>query len=277
MVDTSQMSSNLDNSTPSTIYELPIVDKSTNSNEMNGSLSSVSSAGSSIVITDSLTGMEDFPGFAAGDPELADNVLDPFQGIFYHMMPLHDSTNIMFYNQANFNNIMIVLSKQFSFPTEGTKKFQLKTHVEQKKCILSIDKDIMSLCASGPGHMAWKDKEFRNLGENLFRTFIRNNESLLSKNSTQNQEDNGAVINETMEPETEPPAGAAPQQPGQVTDFTHLQDSPVIIQISALIDMISTLQGQINTLTRQVNGLVSRLLTSLCTEQLIRLLQVLQL
>ena len=37
-------------------------------------LSSLSSAGSSTVISDSLTAMEEFPGFAAGDTESDDNV-----------------------------------------------------------------------------------------------------------------------------------------------------------------------------------------------------------
>ena len=103
-------------------------------------MSSVSSARSSMVITDSLTAMEDFPGFATADTESDDNVSDPFQGIFYHIMSLQDSTNILSYNQAIFDSIMTVLSKQFRFPSEETKNIQLK---DQRKCTLSIDKTVM--------------------------------------------------------------------------------------------------------------------------------------
>ena len=233
-------------------------------------MSSVSSARSSMVITDSLTAMEDFPGFATADTESDDNVSDPFQGIFYHIMSLQDSTNILFYNQAIFDSIMTVLSKQFRFPSEETKKFQLKTYVDQRKCTLSIDKTVMSLCASGHGHMSWKEKVFRKLGENLFRTFVKENNSLLNTNmvnetvsenqdSTQNQKDNEVLINATVEePENEPPTGPTAQQSEQVINFTHLQDSPVIRQISSLMDMISALQGKITTLSRQVNNLVQQ-------------------
>ena len=141
--------------------------------KMEDSMSSLSSAGSSIVISDSLTAMEEFPGFAAGDTESDDNVSDPFQGIFYHIMSLQDSTDILFYNKPIFKNILTVLSKQFSFPSEETVKFQLKTYLDHKKCILCIDKSVMSLCASGPGHISWKQKIFRKLAQNVFRTFVQ--------------------------------------------------------------------------------------------------------
>ena len=230
--------------------------------KMEDSSSSLSSAGSSIVISDSLTAMEEFPGFAAGDTDSDDNVSDPFQGIFYHIMSLQDSTDILFYNKPIFKNILTVLSKQFSFPSEETVKFQLKTYLDQKKCILRIDKSVMSLCASGPGHISWKQKIFRKLAQNVFRTFVQENSSLLDINMVSTsftQEDNEALIDEAVEePETEPPTGAEAQQPEQVVEYTHLQDSPVIRQISTLMDMISTLQGQITTLTTQVNDLVQQ-------------------
>ena len=276
----------LNDSTTSTVYELPIhtAIMNTPSNRMNESLNSVSSAGSSIVITDSLTAMEDFPGFASGDPE-SDNVSDPFQAVFYHIMPLQDSTNILFYKEAIFNSVLTVLSKQFRFPSEETKKFQLKTHLDQRKCILAIDKTVMSVCASGPGHMSWKEKVFSKLGANLFRAFVKENGSLLNTNivnetvssqdSTHFQGDNETIINETAEePETEPPAGAvSSQQPRQVTDLTCLQDSPVIRQISTLMDMISNLQGQITTLDKSMIWF-NKLQSSLHSELWIRLVSV---
>ena len=265
MADNSQSSSQLTDATNSTIYRLneSALDKSI---RLEDSVNYVSSAGSSMVNTDSLT-VEDFPGFTAGDLETDCHVSDPFQGIFYHMMPLQDTTSILFYNKPILDNILTVLSKQFRFPSEVTKKFQIKTHVDHNKCILRIDKTIMSICASGPGHALWKEKCFRNLAEIIFKTFVEETNTLLntnrvsdilstSQNSTHIPEDNEVIINETVEePVTEPPAGPVTQQPEQVA-FTHQNDTPVIRRISILMDMISTMQGEINRLTKEVNELV---------------------
>ena len=145
MADSSQISSSLTESTNSTIYRLDVSsrDKTT---KMEDSINSESSAGSSMLTTYSLT-IEDFPGFTAGDPESDHHASDPFQGILYHMMPLQDSTSILFYNKPIFNNILSVLSKQFTFPSEGTKKFQLKTYLGKSKCYIGIDTVVMSICA----------------------------------------------------------------------------------------------------------------------------------
>ena len=72
--------------------------------------------------------------------------MDPFQGIFYHAMPLQDSTNILFYNKPMFNNILLVFSKQFKFPHEATKKFSVTTHVDSKICKINVYRDVTSLC-----------------------------------------------------------------------------------------------------------------------------------
>ena len=145
-------------------------------------MNSVSSVGSNITISDSLTAMEDFPGFWPGDVELDENVTDPFQGIFYHIMPLQDSI-FLFYNKPLFNTILTVLSKQFKCPPEETKKFSVKTHVDSKKCNLSIDKDVMSICANGPRHVSWKEKSFKKLAENLFISFVKETSTLLKTDS----------------------------------------------------------------------------------------------
>ena len=233
---------------------------------MEDSVNSVYSAGSSMVNTDSLT-VKDFPGFTAGDLETDYNSSDPFQGIFYHMMPLQDTTSILFYNKPIFNSILTVLSKQFRFPSEGRKTFQLKSYLNKNKCFLRIDTTIMSICASGPGHTLWTERCFKKMAENIFKTFVEETNTLLnanrvndtlstSQNSTQNPEDNEIIINETVEdPEAEPPARPGAHQPEQVA-FTHLHAPPVIRKISILMDMISTMQGEMAKLTKEVNDLV---------------------
>lgn len=192
------------------------------------------------------------------DPD--SEITDPFQGIFYHMMPLQDSTNILFYNKPLFNNILSVLSKQFQFPPAETKKFSLITHVDKKRCTLTKARDILSIYASGPGQISWKEKAFKKLAENMFKTYV--NQTLYRTQQARcinmhgNEVGNQSLITNTaQEPEAEPPTEQVTQQPEQL-EFARLKDSPVVRQISTLMDMISTLQGQITTLTKQVNHLV---------------------
>ena len=179
MADSTQNSSSVANSTNSTIYRLngSAHERLT---RMEDSVNSVSSAASSMG-TDSLT-VEDFNGFTSGDLNSDYHVSDPFQGIFYHLMHLQDTTTVLFYNRPIFINILTVLSKQYKFPSEETKKFQLKTYVDKNKCILKIDMTMMSVCASGPGHTLWKDKCFKQLAESIYRTFIDETNTLLNTN-----------------------------------------------------------------------------------------------
>ena len=142
------------------------------------SVHSLSSAETSVEVSDSLTSLEDFSGFGASDPD--SEVTDPFQGIFYHVMPQQDSTNILFYNKPVFNSILSVLSKHFQFPEAESKKFSLKTHVDRKKCNLIVDREMMSIYASGPGQVSWKEKTFKKLAENMFRTFVKQTTTLLN-------------------------------------------------------------------------------------------------
>lgn len=85
-----------------------------------------SSPGSSVLLADSRA-MEELSGF---ESNLDSDMSDPFNNIFYHMMPAKDSTNSLFYNKPLFNNILTVLSKEFKFPSEDTKKFHIRTHVD---------------------------------------------------------------------------------------------------------------------------------------------------
>ena len=267
MADSTQNSSSVANSTNSTIYKLngSAHERLT---RMEDSVNSVSSAASSMG-TDSLT-VEDFNGFTSGDLNTDNHLSDPFQGIFYHLMHLQDTTTVLFYNRPIFNNILTVLSKQYKFPSEETKKFQLKTYVDKNKCILKIDRTMMSVCASGPGHTLWKDKCFKKLAESIYRTFIDETNTQLNTNrvsetlptiqdTTQNSEDNELIINDTLEePEAQLPTGPEIQQPEQVA-FTHLQDSLVIRKITILMDMISTMRGEMSKLTKEVNYLAQKL------------------
>ena len=85
---------------------------------------SVFSAESSIIITQSVTSEAEFDGFAIDDTET--NIMDLYQGIFYHAMPLQDGTNIMFYNKPMFNNILVVLRNNSNSYRKQTRNYPLK-------------------------------------------------------------------------------------------------------------------------------------------------------
>ena len=151
-------SSGLADSTISTVYRLngsanTSLEESVNSTGLNESTKSSSltdsSNSSSILLTDSSHTLDDFPGFSQDDASPDLEMRDPFNAIFYHVMPLKDTTNIIFYNRPLYENILSVLSKQFAnFPSKNAKKFRIKTHVDGLQCFLTIDRTIMSIHCS---------------------------------------------------------------------------------------------------------------------------------
>ena len=230
-----------------------------------------SSNGSSVLLenSDSLALQDDWSGVSKSDLEL--EVMDPFHRIFYHLMPSKEDTTIMFYNKPLYNNLLTVLSKQFKFPSEDSQTFTVKMHVKDKKaCFLHIDKRINSIRASGPGHLHWRENNFKTMSENMFRSFVKETNSVLNSSNTTDNQDNYSLSasqastqpNQSMTnyittegTEEEPPVVLIEDQ--QV-DNTSLQDAPVLHHITALIDMIHKQQNILSYLTRQVNRLVER-------------------
>ena len=66
------------------------------------------------------------------------------------------------------------------FHQENARKFRVKTHMVGLQCFLHIDRSVMSLCASGPGHISWKEKHFKRLSENIYRSFVQRINSILN-------------------------------------------------------------------------------------------------
>ena len=220
--------------------------------------------------SDSLALQDDWSGVSKSDLEL--EVMDPFHRIFYYLMPSKEDTTIMFYNKPLYNNLLAVLSKQFKFPSEDTQTFTVKMHVKDKKaCFLHIDKRINSIRASGPGHLYWRENNFKTMSENMFKSFVKETNSVLNSSNTSNNQDNESLsasqastqpnqsgTNYTVTTEVteeEPPVVLIEDQ--QV-DPTSLQDAPVLHHITALIDMIHKQQNILSHLTRQVNRLVEQ-------------------
>ena len=181
-------------------------------------------------------------------------------------MPLKDSTTITFYHRPLYEDTLTALSKEYAnFPSGNARISPVKTHVDGLQCFLHIDRRVMSLCASGSGHISWKEKHFKRLLENIYRSFVQRTNSRLSINTGL------VVINDSLSASQ---ISTQPNQSGLLhcnteeeipavlitgqSAATLSQDSPVMKQISILKDMINSLHGQITVLSNQVNKLVSQ-------------------
>ena len=132
-------------------------------------------------MTDNSHTLDDFSGYSQGDISPDSDIKDPLNAIFYHVSPLKDSTNITFYNRPLYENIIQVLGKDFAnFPSKSAKTFRIKTHVDRQQCFLTIDRSVLSLCASGPGHTLWREKTFKKLSENMYKSFVKETNSVLN-------------------------------------------------------------------------------------------------
>ena len=284
MADSLHNSSSLTNTTDSTIFRLDgssntILDEFllANFNGLNESTKSNNSTnGSSIQLTDSSHTIDDFPGFAQGDDCPDTENKDPFKDVFYHISPLKDSTNILFYNRPLYEGILSTLSKEFAnFPPLSTTKFRVKTHVDGLQCILTMERSVLSLCASGPGHSLWKEKNFKKLSENMYRSFVKETDSVLntslldqdkeslSASQVSTQPNQSGLITIMEEAREETPGVIRTQELPDIA--TDPQDTPVMRRICILMDMIHSLQGGVNTmqaeirtLTKEVNELASQ-------------------
>ena len=272
--------STLSGATDSTIYRLnestsTILDELANYN-FNGTSMSTSTnntTSNSTQLTDSSHTIDDFPGFAPGDDCPKSEVDDLFHDVFYHVTPLKDSTNIIFYNRKLYEMVLTGLSQEYAdFPTQNTKKFRVKTHVDGLQCILTMERSVLSICASGPGHQVWKQKKFKKLSENMYRGYVKNTNSALDTSvNIQDKESLSASLVSTQPNqsglitilEEGTPGGIRIQeQPDIATDP---QDTPVMRRICIMMDMIhslqngvSTMQNEIRTLTKEVNELASQ-------------------
>ena len=157
-------------------------------------------------------------------------VNDPFNNVFYRTIPSQKSTHIHFYARPLFNMVLSMLEKEFSTPGEDVNKFLLKTHIKGKKCHINVDRNDCTILATGPGHVNWKENNFKRMAKHMFKNFV-------DKTNSEN-------VAETISMDNTPSA------------------NPIMKNISALMDMIHSLQGEVDKLTKEVNKLVQQATTS---------------
>lgn len=97
---------------------------------------------------------------------------DPFNSVFYRVLPSANKTHIHFYATPLFKTILSVLEKEFCIPGEDVNKFMLKTYIEGKRCQITVDRTDLSIVATGPGHVYWKERNFRKMTFNMFKEFV---------------------------------------------------------------------------------------------------------
>lgn len=167
-------------------------------------------------------------------------VIDLFNGIFYHLIPSVENTKILFYNKPLFGSILYVLANEFKTPQDQASNFTLKTHVDGKKCIIKVDKNDLSFHISGPGHTMWVGNNFRKMTTHMYENFVQDTNAAL--NLTQRNPDPSPV-----------PAHNCTQNTAVESD----KSSPNInMEILTLKETISVMQAQIVSLTSQVDKLL---------------------
>ena len=191
----------------------------------------------------------EFSGFSEN---YSSEITDPFDSIFYHMMPSKDSTGIFFYTKPLFNSIIAALDKEFKIPENSFKQFSLKTHVDGKRCSIKVDKVDMTITLSGPGHVCWREKNFKKLTINMFNNFVDETKTVLYTSC--NATSAGVPVHDSKNDSTISLDQTSIAHPKPLVELD--RESPLMRNISALMDMIHSLQGQVATLTAQMNKLV---------------------
>lgn len=135
------------------------------------------SSTSSIVFSDE--SQYDLSGFSNECLEIK----DPFDSIFYRVMPSRESTIIRFYTKPIFNNIISVLDKEFKVSENSSRKFSVKTHAERKRCTIHVDKTDLTISLTGPGQVKWRENSFRKITVNMFNNIASATQTVLNASS----------------------------------------------------------------------------------------------
>ena len=158
---------------PDTQQSVSLLPQDSNQQQHEGSESTVSISDVSQI---------EISGFSNDDITGTDHtmeVTDPFNSIFYHIIPSKNSSNIMFYTKPLFNSIISVLDKEFKIPEDNIKMFTLKTYINGKRCSIHIDRSDLTISITGPGHALWRANNFRKLTVHMFQNFVNETNSVL--------------------------------------------------------------------------------------------------
>ena len=199
----------------------------------------------------------EFSGYSSVTPsggEYSSEIGDPFNSVFYRVIPSQNATHIHFFVEPIFKNILSVLEKEFHTPGEEIKKFLLKTHVDGHRCHIYVDRSDLTITATGPSHVSWKERIFRKMTLNMFKKFVDQTNASLTTNTVNSvtQLATGEIDTSAHQKDS-----SLPHEIQGMNNTGNVDPSPQQ-SITALMDKIHSLQGEINVLRTEVNKLVTK-------------------
>ena len=205
----------------------------------------------------------EFSGYSSVTPsggEYSSEIGDPFNSVFYRVIPSENATHIHFFVEPIFKNILSVLENEFNTPGEESKKFLLKTHVDGQRCHIYVDRGDLTITATGPSHVSWKERIFRKMTRNMFKKFVDQTNASLNNNTANNvtQTATGEADSSTSMHQND---SSLPHGIQEMNNSRTIDPSPQQ-SITALMDKIHSLQGEINVLRTEVNKLVTKVTAS---------------
>ena len=198
----------------------------------------------------------EFSGYSNVIPsggEYSSEIGDPFNSVFYRVIPSENATHIHFFVEPIFKSIISVLEKEFHTPGAEINKFLLKTHVDGKRCHICVDRTDLTIVVTGPGHTCWKERNFRKMTLNMFKKFVDHTNASLTTNTEESVTPRATGKMDSSS--THQGDNTLPNEMIVIND-SRASDIPLQQNITALIDKIHSLQRDMNTLRTEVNKLV---------------------
>ena len=190
---------------------------------------------------------------------------DPFNSVLYRVLPSQNATHIHFYAAPLFKTILSVMEKEFR--TLGNDINKLKTMTEGKRCHICVDRSDLSIVATGPGDVCWKESNFRKMTLNMFQKFVDKTNSSLNTKTMDNIVPAASGESDDQCSTHQDDSTASTVNPELLellnTGNSQAPNAQIIQNISALMDKIHVLQGQVMQLTTEVNKLVIQVSTPL--------------
>ena len=210
----------------------------------------------------------EFSGYSNVIPsggEYASETGDPFNNMFYRVIPSENATHIHFFAEPFFKSILSVMEKEYHTPGAEIKKFLLKTHIDGKRCHIYIDRSDLTIVATGPAHACWKEKSFRKMTRTNIKKLVEKADSSLISNTV-----NGVTPTATGETDnscsTHQGDSVLPTE-ANIRNNSMTSDPSLLHSITTLMDKIHSLQGEMNNLRTEVNKLVMQASASKSTNE----------
>lgn len=196
------------------------------------------------------------PVNGASTSDREDRVRDRFNGILYHVIPSEGQITILFSSKELYNKFIDSIEKELHAKSISKTRSNYTTHIRGRWCSLTTDSNAASICATGPGHMLWRETVFTRLAIRLYQQF-----------TNETNED----INTTLQSQTSTPSSAehhvpsslpvSPVETQESTSGVQQQSSPISVisrQVAELHQVSKHLQDQLLIINSKIDVLLQR-------------------